>query len=460
MNQPPNIILCVMDDHRHDALGAAGHPVVQTPFLDRLASNGTRFSRAYMPGANYAAVCMPSRAMLHTGRHLYEIEDIGRTIPPEHATLGETLREAGYSTFHTGKWHNDNASLNRSFGDGDFIFSGEGMGDPWNLPFFHYDPSGEYGGRLPIINNWLTSREVKERKGDFVMAGRHATDLICDRAAAFVRDYADEAPFFLSLALTSPHDPCSAPEAYHRLYDTAQIPLPENFVAQCPVNTGALNIRDEQLAGFPRNPTEVREHLAAYYAMITHLDDGLARVMAEVEASGRQDNTLFVFLSDHGLSMGSHGLMGKQNLFEESVRVPLIMAGPGIPAGAVRDDPVWHFDLCPTLSRMAGASFNGGGSGRDLEPESAQPEDPRRIDDLYFSYGKTIRAVHEGAWKCIEYRVGEDYEAVQLFHLDDDPQEIRDLASDPAQGERVKRMRNKIREAGRASGDPVPAFTA
>lgn len=447
----PNIVLCVMDDHRHDALGAAGHPVLRTPFLDRLASEGVRFTQAYLPGGTRAAVCAPSRAMLHSGRSLFRLQGAGGTIPAEHPTLGEILRATGYYTFHTGKWHNDKASFNRAFADGDEIFLG-GMNDPWSTPLFRYDPGGVYASKLPFIRNPQQSNAIEQRRGDHVHSGIHCTDIFCDRAAAHIRDYDRREPFFLSLALMAPHDPRTAPPDYHALYDPEQTPLPENFAVNSPVDTGDLLVRDETLAAHPRDPAEVRRHLADYHAMITHLDDGLARVMGALEERGWEDNTWFVFTADHGLSLGSHGLMGKQNLYEESVRVPLMIRAPGLAAGARREDPVWHLDLYPTLCRAAGVAPPETVEGRDLHPESTEPASPRTPDELYFGYGSTIRAVREGPLKLIEY-VRDGYRTTQLFHLEDDPHETCDLAALPNYRADVLRLRKALRVAAERTGD-------
>jgi len=456
---PPNIVLCMMDDHRHDALGCAGHPVVRTPFLDRLAEEGTRFTNAYLPGSLSGAVCMPSRAMLHSGRTLFHLHDHGSDIPADQPILGELLQQRGYHTFHTGKWHNGKPAFNRGFKDGDLIFFG-GMGDPWNLPFFRYDPTGEYAGTLPIIREPKHDNTVEHRPGDVLMPGEHATDLICDRAARFIDDYEKAEPFFLSVALLAPHDPRTAPPAYHEGYHPEDMPLPDNFLAQSPVDTGALRGRDETLAAIPRQPGEVREHLADYYAMISHLDDGLSRIMAALEQRGMRENTLFVFVSDHGLSMGSHGLMGKQSVYEHDVRVPMIVSGPGIPVGAVREDPVWHLDLNPFFCRVGGAEVPDTCEGRDLMPERAAPEQPRSVDEMYFAYGQRVRGVREGPWKLIEYAHPEGDRTWQLFNLDDDPLEMRNRASEPGQAERIERMRRHRRDLSSKVGETVDAFRA
>jgi arylsulfatase A-like enzyme len=448
--QRPNIVLCVMDDHQHDALSVAGHPVVETPFLDQLAQEGCRFSQALMPGGTSPAVCMPSRAMIHTGRSLFHIEGCGGVIPPAHPTLGEMLRKQGYCTFHTGKWHQDEASFNRSFDSGQAIFFG-GMSDPWNVGLYDYDPSGEYGNHLPRIPDPMRSNTIVPVRGDYIEAGRHCTDIFCDHAAQFIRDTETTKPFFLSVALMAPHDPRTAPPAYHERYQAKEIELPEAFMTSCPVDTGALAIRDECLAAQPRDPAEIKQHLAAYYAMISHLDDGLRRIMDAVVARGLTENTWFVFTSDHGLALGRHGLMGKQNLFEHSIRVPLIVRAPGVKPGQIRTDPVWHYDLYATLLNAAGATSPSDTDARDLFTDR-QGKDALDDKPLYFAYCSTIRGLRQGPYKWIEY-AHKDYRSTQLFDLANDPQELHDLAQAPEHAARASAMSRLLREVASSSGD-------
>ncbi|MCC5830926.1 MAG: sulfatase-like hydrolase/transferase [Phycisphaeraceae bacterium] len=448
----PNIVLCVMDDHRHDALGLCGTPGLRTPFLDHLADRGMRFANARIPGSTLAAVCAPSRAMLHSGHSLFRLHEDGAFIADSHSLLGECLREVGYDTFHTGKWHNGKASLHRGFTHADEVFFG-GMNDPWNTPLNHHDPDGRYDARLPMIRDPWTTNELQYRTADHVYPGHHCTDVFCDRAAEYIRGHGRTRPFFLSLALMAPHDPRTAPPQYHAEAAETHIPTPPNFRAFPAHDTGALDIRDEMLASRPRRPEEIRRHRADYYAMVRHLDDGLSRVMAALRESGIDDNTIFVFTSDHGLALGEHGLMGKQNLYEHSIRVPLIVAGPGIPASTVRTDPVLNLDLFRSFCRAAAVDVPDDVEGRDLEWDRPSRDDtgggPERG---YFAYRTSIRAIRMDEYKLIEYG-GTVPRATELFHLTDDPWETRNLAHTPDDSARLHEMRARMLEAARSSGD-------
>lgn len=413
-------------------MGAAGHPVVRTPHLDLLARNGTMFTRAQIMGGNNAAVCVPSRAALLTGcgpsrAVLPDPSPLapqwGTRITPTLPLLGEQLRRAGYSTFVTGKWHNCRSSLNRSFAAGSRIFLG-GMSSHTAVPVFDYDPSGAY------------------RPEDARVGKGFSSEIFADAAIDFIRQRDEQAPFFLYLAFTSPHDPRTPPDAFRRLYDESLIPLPENFLPEHPFDNGELQVRDEKLAALPRHPEEIRRHLADYYGMISHQDAQIGRVVDTLREEGKLDSTIIVFLSDHGLAVGQHGLMGKQNLYEHSTRVPLILQGPGLPAGRRVDVPVYSFDLMPTLCELCGIDIPPGIDGWSLTPwlrDDPSGVGARRRETLFAYYRDCQRTVHDGRWKLIEYRVG-GHRHLQLFDLDTDPLEMHNLAANGSSAGHLRRL--------------------
>ncbi|GAF96928.1 unnamed protein product, partial [marine sediment metagenome] len=288
-------------------------------------------TNAYIMGSMSGAVCMPSRAMLMTGRTLFRLEGSGGTVPEEQVTMPETLQKAGYNTFETGKWHQDRATFKRCFTHGSKIFFG-GMSNHYKVPVNDFDPTGEY---------------PKEKI--YSDEGKHSSELFSDAAIRFLRDYADDKPFFMYVSFTAPHDPREMPVEYLDMYDSDKIPLPENFMPEHPFDNGELIIRDELLAKFPRTPEEIRTHIAAYYAMITHVDAQIGRILDTLKETGNAENTIIIFSGDNGLAVGQHGLLGKQNLYEHSVHVPLIISGPGMPVGEKRDALCYLFDIFPTL---------------------------------------------------------------------------------------------------------------
>jgi len=232
----PNILFFFTDDQRFDTISAWGHPQVRTPTLDSLTECGTSFRNAYIMGGTSPAVCMPSRAMLHTGRTLFRIQGEGQRIPEEHVQLGEVLRAADYATYGLGKWHNGRGAFHRAFSGGAEIFFG-GMADHWNVPVFHYDPTGAYEARLPQVTNPFLSNEVVQRFCDHIVAGKHSSELLADAAIELLDRHDSAEPFLLYLSFLAPHDPRTMPREYLEMYDPDEIALPPNFMGGHPFTT-------------------------------------------------------------------------------------------------------------------------------------------------------------------------------------------------------------------------------
>jgi arylsulfatase A-like enzyme len=447
----PNLLLFFTDDQRFDTIAALGNPDIHTPHLDRLAARGTACTHAHIPVGTDPAVCMPSRAMLLTGRTLFDIEGEGQTIPPEHCTLGECLQEAGYHCFGTGKWHNGCDAYARCFTDGAEIFFG-GMADHWNVPACDFDPTGAYRGKgARVIADPMRERRVSTRLADHIRPGVHSTDLIGGAVRNFLDTYRGEAPYFAYVSLMAPHDPRSMPPEFLELYDPASLSLPPNLLPEHPFENGALRIRDENLASFPRTEEEVRIHLAQYYAMISHLDHELGQVLDRIEARGETENTIVVFAGDNGLAVGQHGLMGKQNCYEHSIRVPLVVAGPGIAPGKQTGEAMYLFDLFPTLAEMLDVPAPESVTGRSMAGVLQGEE--RGREKLYFAYTDTQRAVKAEGCKYILYAVEGEPVREQLFDLADDPWEMKDLSPDPSFREIRDRLRHQLVELAEEWGD-------
>jgi arylsulfatase A-like enzyme len=448
MKRKPNILFFFTDDQRFDTIAGLGHPAVRTPNLDRLAARGTAFTHAHIPSGTSGAVCMPSRAMLHTGRSLYHIEGAGQSIPPDHAMLGETFRENGYRTFGTGKWHNGTASYARSFTDGGEIFFG-GMEDHWNVPACRFDPTGAYDRIAPKCEDPYHGKGVRTYACDHVTPGKHSSELFCDAAISFLESVGDD-PFFAYVSFMAPHDPRVMPDRFREMYDPDAIELPPNFMRKHPFVAELFKGRDENLAAHPRDPAEIREHIADYYAMISHLDHEMGRVLDALDKAGRADDTIIVFAGDNGLALGQHSLMGKQNCYEHSNRVPLLFAGPGIPAGQRRDAYVYLFDIFPTLCDLACLDIPATVEGQSLVP--ALEADERIRDHLFFGYCDNQRAVKDRRYKLIEFALrGRRF--TQLFDLEQDPWETHDLSADPAHRERLTSLQDLLRQTAREWDD-------
>ncbi len=440
----PNILLFFTDDQRFDTIGALGNRAIHTPNIDRLVECGTTFTHAHIPCGTHGAICMPSRAMLHTGRTLFHLHDSGSSIPREHTMLGESLRGRGYRTWGAGKWHNGREAFNRGFDDGDEIHFG-GMADHWNVPAYHYDASGRYDKRLAYIPNppAFGNNEIAWRDCDHIHAGRHSSDILADAAIDYIRRHDAAQPFFAYVALLAPHDPRTMPPEFLALYPPEEVELPPNFLGGHPFDNGSLRIRDELLAEFPRTPEEIRRHIAEYYAMISHLDHEFGRVMAVLGEQGLTDDTLIVFAGDNGLAVGQHGLMGKQNCYEHSVRVPLIFAGPGVPEGQRSEAFAYLLDIFPTLCELADTPLPDSVEGHSLVAAMRDPAETVR-DTLYFACVSSQRAVKNRTHKLVEYAVRNRRRQTQLFDLVDDPWETRNLVGTPGAEDIVAELRTEL----------------
>jgi arylsulfatase A-like enzyme len=427
----PNILFLFSDDQRADTIAALGNSHIQTPSLDRLVRQGTVCTRAYCMGAQQGAVCVPSRAMLMSGRTLFRVS----TTLKDQPTWPEMFAQAGYSTFMTGKWHNGPESAQRSFAEGRAVFFG-GMGNPYELPVQDFKPGGG-----------LTDKQL---------SGKHSVELFADSAVEFLKRQKGDRPFLCYVAFNAPHDPRLAPKEYHERYNAAKPPLPANFLPQHPFNNGDLTGRDERLAPWPRTPEVVRQHLADYYAAITFLDAQVGRILDALQASGQSENTLIVFSSDHGLAIGSHGLFGKQNLYDHSMHAPLIFAGPGVPKGKQTGALCYLLDIFPTLGDLAGVQGPKGSEGKSLAPVFAGKQGAIR-DSLFTAYRNVQRAVRDDRWKLLVYP---QVNKVQLFDLGNDPAELKDLAADPAHATEVKRLMVLLTDWQKQLGDTQPLHTA
>lgn len=427
----PNVLFIFSDDQRADTISALGNTHIQTPNLDKLVAGGTTFTNAFCMGSPHGAVCQPSRAMLMSGRTLFRVD----LNLKGNETWPEKFGASGYTTFATGKWHNGPESLLRSFQRARSIFMG-GMGNPYKLAIQDISPEHKLANKRD--------------------SGEHSVKLFTDAALEFVQAQSKEKPWLCYVAYNLPHDPRVAPQPWHERTNASKPPLPFNFLPQHPFDNGELTVRDEQLEAWPRTEDAVRQHLADYYAAIMFVDEQVGRLLAALERTGQKENTLIVFSSDHGLAIGSHGLMGKQSLYEHSMKAPLLMAGPGIPAGRKSDALCYLLDIFPTLGDLSGIAAPQGSDGLSLKPVLEAKVDTRR-ESLFTSYKDCQRAWRDERWKLIVYP---QVAKAQLFDLQIDPQEMHDLASDAAHADKVKELTAKLLTAQAEAGDTQPLQVA
>lgn len=423
----PNVLFFFADDQRADALGCSENPYIKTPNIDRLAETGVRFSNTYVMGGHHGAICAPSRAMLMSGKslfHVYDVLDGVKTMPQHFA-------EQGYETFGTGKWHNGGASFEASFQEGENVFLG-GMSDHFQTPVRNLGEDGK-----------LSEPELKG----------FSTDLFADAALDFIQNYANgnrENPFFCYVSFTASHDPRSPREDHIGMYPDKAMPLPGNFMGLHPFEFDDLNIRDETLGPWPRTPELIKASLADYYALITHLDERVGEIVNRLKESGLFENTIIVYAADNGLAIGSHGLFGKQNLYEHSTKVPFIISGPGIPQNKVADALVYLFDIYPTLAHLCGLPAPTEIDGINLSPVVKGEKEGVR-EALYTAYRNTARAIRTiGGWKLITYP---RRNFMQLFNLENDPLELNNLAGNPKYQQKQNEMVKLLEEWHRATDD-------
>ena len=427
---PPNVLFLFADDQRADTIAALGNPVIRTPNLDRLAHRGLAFTRAYMQGGMNGATCVPSRAMLLSGQNLFHIDE--KLLRNE--TWPAAFGRAGYTTFMTGKWHNGPPSLPLAFQRARSVFAG-GMTDPLRAKL------------SDLVDGQLTSPTP---------AGRHACEIFADEAIRFLREHRG-GPFFCYVPFDAPHDPHIVPPDFPVHYRPDQIPLPPNFLPQHPWNNGEMTVRDEKLLPWPRPPNEVRAMLADYYRYISFLDSQIGRILQALDASPFASNTIVVFSADSGVARGSHGLIGKQNLYEfDSVRVPLLIAGPGVPAGRRTAALCYLFDVLPTLGKICGVPAPQTSEGFDFSTTLHDPVQPARRE-LMFAYKDLQRAFTDGRWKLIRYP---KVDRTQLFDLQTDPYEITNLAVRPEFTGKVDELTAALKRLQQESGDKAPLTVA
>jgi arylsulfatase A-like enzyme len=401
----PNVLFLFTDDQRADTIGALGNRLIQTPNLDGLVRRGFVFRNAYCMGGNQPAVCLPSRTMLLSGRSLFHLKAATAEAP----SLPRAFNEAGYITYHHGKRGNTPQAIQANF----------------------------------QINTYLANDQEERSSG---YPGKE----IADAAAAFLAERPRDKPFFMYLAFANPHDPRVVNREYRDRYSERAMPLPANYRPLHPFNNGELLVRDEQLAPWPRTPEVVRSHLTDYYGVITHLDMQVGRILQVLKDQGIDDETIIVFSSDHGLALGSHGLFGKQNIYEDGMKVPFLFAGPGIPHGQ-SEAFAYLFDIFPTLLDLAGLPAPAGPDARSLAPVIRGEVQGIR-DAVFLAYRDFQRSIRVGSWKLIRYP---EINRSQLFDLAADPAEINDLAADPASESKLRALMARLEAEQKQQGDAL-----
>jgi len=473
----PNFLFIISDDQAPNGIHALGNPILKTPNLDRLVSHGTTFTHCFNQGSWSGAVCVASRTMLITGQTVYRAPknkaylDSWAHAKGPLAVEGETavklwpqvFREAGYRTFLTGKWHNNNAAILQGFSEGKAV--GGGFYDtnegkrvkpednpgylrpaPGNDRWTPWDP-GFHGHWTPMVKDITPDGKLS----DAYQAGKHTSEVYADAAVEYLGKLkGNRSPFFMYVAFNAPHDPRQAPKEFVDMYPVEKMKIPANYMPEHPFDNGAIKIRDELLAPFPRTREIVKTHIAEYYAIISHMDREIGRILNALEASGEADNTYIVFTSDHGLAVGQHGLMGKQNPYDHSIRMPFIISGPGIPKDRRLSNLIYMQSVYPTTCELAGLSIPTTVEFPSLAKLASGKEKRGGEKNIFGTYLTFQRLVRTPNHKLVYYPALDRH---QLFDLKKDPDEIHDVINDEKYTKVKTRLLKTLTKQRKALGD-------
>lgn len=421
-SKPMNLIYIFSDEHNREMNGCYGHPVVKTPNIDKLAENGVRFNNAYCN----SPICVPSRASLATGRYVHETSNWDNAMPyvGEYESWGHCLEEQGYDVITIGKLHyrDDN--------------------DPTGFPDMRYPMQVDkgQGDTYSLIRDNLEQRHINRDK--ILEAGPGESSYIrYDRGIAeeAVRFLTEEAhkkdkPWVLFLGFVSPHFPLIAPQKYFDMYPLDDVIFPRQYnLDERPKHPLLEEYRHIWDLADELDEKTVRKAVAAYYGLCTFLDNQIGKVINAMESNNLEKNTRVIYTSDHGDTVGDHGLWFKSSMYEGSVGVPFIMSGPDLPKGQVSDEPISLIDSFPTIVEAVGAKLSKVGPnlpGTSLLPiAKGEISLDRAVFSEYHAMGfrSATYMLRNRNYKLIYYV---NFES-QLFDLEKDPKELNDLARNP-----------------------------
>jgi arylsulfatase A-like enzyme len=415
-------------------LGCYGNPIIKTPNIDKLASRGTRFDRAY---AQYP-LCNPSRSSLLTGHYPTQTGVMDNLVwfrakHPDYVSLPEYFKANGYASLRTGKIFHGGIDDTDAWTEG---------GEPRNFTGEQRPPSASTGpSRAAQSDRIIVLDGEGESNGDY----RTAT-----RAIQHLENYKDK-PFFLAVGFAKPHSPPAAPKKFFDLYDPAKIPLPPDFATRPSAPPGFPQIsipprNTDLFIGREASPSDAREMIRAYYASISFMDAQVGRVLDALDRLNLRDKTIVVFWGDHGYHLGEKGKWSKAySLYEVATRVPLIIAPPGAKAQTSRRT-VQLLDMYSTLLELCDLKRPQGIEGHSLVPLLRDPNaawtHPAFTVTLY--QGKLGKSVRTERWHYVEWEEGQA--GAMLFDHSNDPRELKNLADNPAHAKTVQEMKNLLKQ--------------
>ena len=432
-----NVVIILADQLRADCVGCYGNSIVRTPHIDRLAGDGARFSWAFSQHPQ----CAPSRASLLTGRYPHTNGSISNfTATGEHeSTLGERVREAGYRSIGVGKLHLFDEKYRNGFTD--LMMCGGQHSGATNAECLDEDYKRwmrEHGHWEALQVAYASRANPDYAKSFQCKVSPLPPDLYIDgwvgnRAVEFIEEHDGEAPFFMFVGLPNPHNPFEPPEPYASIYDPADMPIPESFHSDLSGKPPQhLAYKQRGRAGMGSNyelltEKALRQVIAYYYASITLVDDQVGKIVEALNRRGMLDDTLIVFLSDHGELLGDHGMLLKSTdaypmLYDVSLHVPLIISHPEGGSGTIIDQPVELIDVAPTVLDGAGLNVAPELQGFSLMDAVRGGEAPLR--NSVFSETGAVKMIRCDRYKLVHYP-GMGYG--ELYDLEEDPMELDNL---------------------------------
>ena len=432
-----NVVVIMSDEHDPRIMGCAGHPLVKTPNLDALAARGVRFTNAYTP----SPICVPARAAFATGLRVHQTRHWDNAMPyvGDPRGWGHVLQRERVRVESIGKLHYRAEEDPAGF-------------DKEHIPMHVVGGHGMVWASIrdPYVSSPSSKRMLGERIGGGESPYTAYDREVTARAVDWIRDAGTrpEQGFVLYVGLVAPHFPLVAPEEFFSLYPLDRLPVPKLH----PQDGYARHPWVQAYADFMKNeeqfasPQERLQAFAAYYGLVSFMDHNVGRIMRALDEAGLQDETTLVYTSDHGDNLGTRGLWGKSTLYQESVCVPMIAAGPGLAPG-VCETPADLLDLFPTI--LAGAGLDParemqGRPGKSLFEVAAEPAQPERVVfSEYHAAGSNTAGfmVRKGRWKFhyyVRYRP-------ELFDLETDPEELHDLAGDRSYAQVLRDMEAELR---------------
>lgn len=407
------------DEHNAEILGCADHPHVKTPHLDALAAQGTRFTNAYTP----SPICVPARAAFHTGRPVHDTGYWSAAQPYDGRvpTWGHRLHQYDRRSVSIGKLHFRSTDDDNGFAP-EFLPMHVVNGLGW-AEGLQRDPMPDYRAHATELAD-----DVGRGESSYTEYDRAITARTCDWLQNEAQS--DDRPWTLFVSLVSPHYPLSAPDDFYDLYPHDTVDLPRHSAGH--LDHPVLNaMREFWCYDDFFDDARMREGRAAYLGLVSFLDHNIGLILKSLDSAGLRENTHVLYTSDHGELLGNHGFWTKSLMYEESVRVPLILSGPNVTKGAVHDGPVSLLDLYPTVLDCMDVprTADDPTAGRSLLDSLGTPDPDRTIISEYHDGGSPTGffMVRWADWKFVYY-VGA---RPQLFNLTTDPHEEIDLGEAP-----------------------------